>query len=259
MKHFEAVLCRGTLCCGLLHEQSGEGIVHHIINEVGIRQIFVGNGRAGVGVRVHADGGAIDNDGMVVDDVLRDFGIGKHARTGSAANVLPFYPHGIQTVTDGFAGASRSQDQGFAMVGEEEGGDAFGEADSVGVKAFEAGALRCLCDTDDIDGTNGACLFAQFVQQWNNSLLMRQCYVQSSEGWVGRNDLPEVFDVRNLEIEVLGINAFFLELIRKEAFAETMSKREADKAVCFHIFFTEMVFYFCARYMVQMPKVKRFQ
>ena len=185
-------------------------------------------------MRVHADGSAIDNDGMVVDDVLRDFGIGKHAGTGGAANVFPFYTHGIQTVTDGFAGTSRSQDQGFAMVGEEEGGNTFGEADSVGVKAFEADALRSLCDADDIDGTNGVCFFAQFVQQWNNSLLVWQRYVQSSESWVGRNDLPEAVNVRNLKVEILGVNVFFLEFLCKEAFAETMSKRKADKAVCCH-------------------------
>ena len=148
---------------------------------------------------------------------------------------------------------------GFAVLGTDERGDTFGEADSVGVTAFEADALGCLCDTDDIDSTDGACLFAQFVQQWDNSLLMRQCYVQSSEGWVGRNDLPEAVNVRNLEVEILGINAFFLELIRKETFAETMSKREADKTVCCHNSLQKMVFYFCARYMVQMPKVKRFQ
>ena len=185
-------------------------------------------------MRVHADGSAIDNDGMVVDNVLRDFRIGKHAGTGSAANVLPFYPHGFQTVTDGFAGASCSQDQGFTMLGTDEGGNTFSEADGVGVKAFEADALGCLCDSDDVDSTDGACLFAQLVQQWNDCLLVWQRYVQSSEGWVGRNDLPEVFNVRNLKVEILGINAFFLELIRKEAFAETMSKREADKAVCCH-------------------------
>ena len=120
-------------------------------------------------------------------------------------------------------------------MGLDEGDDAFGEADGIGVKAFEADALRCLCDADDIDGTNGVCFFAQFVQQWDNSLLVRQRYVQSSEGWVRLDDLPEVFNVWNLKVEILGVNAFFLEFLCKEAFAETMSKRKTDKAVCCHI------------------------
>ena len=63
----------------------------------------------------------------------------------------------------------------------------------------------------------------------------------------------------NLEIEILGINAFCAEFVCKETFTETVSKRETNEAVCCHIFFTKRFSYFLARYMVQMPKVKRFQ
>ena len=54
----------------------------------------------------------------------------------------------------------------------------------------------------------------------------------------------------NLKVEVGSISAVLLKSLGEKPLAETMSQRVSYQSVLFH--------YFSAKYMVQMPKVKRF-
>ena len=89
----------------------------------------------------HAYGRTVDNDVMVVENVLCEVGISKHAWMGRSADIFPCYTHGVQTVADGLAGASRAQDKRFSVVRLDKRAYAIGKANGVAVETFESDAL----------------------------------------------------------------------------------------------------------------------
>ncbi len=210
------------------------------------------NCRTCVYVWKHAHRRAVDDECVCLNDGGSEFLVSESVGAWGAAHVLPFDAQRIEAVADGLTGAACAQDESLAMVGTQKGLETFRKADGVAVEAFQPYALWGVGNADDIHGTDGTGLVAQFIQKRDDGLFVGQRDVEALQIGIPAENVREVFHLGNVKVEILGIDAFFPEFLGEEFAAETVAKGVADESVCFH-------FYFLARYMVQMPKVNRFQ
>ena len=161
VKHLQTVLDRSTLRSAFLHEECVLGIIDAVEEEVLRSEKLVGNGRGGIHLGEHADGRAVDDDGVFPHHFGREVGViqwgkGQGARgkrivgAGSillllapcslpsvSAHISPLYSQTLQPDANGFACAAGAQDEGFLVPGLQERLDALHEADDVAVETLK--------------------------------------------------------------------------------------------------------------------------
>ncbi len=279
MQHFEAAFDGGSEAAALAHEFSDFGVVDEVVEEVTRREGRVGQGWCDVCLWKHAEWSAVDDDGVVGEEGRGDVGVGegvirkgrlrRRDRLTGAADVAPFDAEFLEAAADGLGGSAGAEDEGFPMVWLQEWADAVHEANNVGVETFEvdarglggrtaentglgrlgAGLAGCYAsDSDDIHCTDGAGFVREFIKQGDDGLLMGQGDVEPTEVGVFSDNLGKHVRRRQLEVEVGGIDAFVRKLLSKECTREGVAERIAKKTVFFH---------FVAKYMVERPKVNR--
>ena len=100
---------------------------------------------------------------------------------------------------------------------------ALGETDDVAVIALQLDFLSFVCDTYDVDGTNGLSLRCNVVQELYYLLLIGNGDVEATQVRVYVKYLLQLVNAGNLEVLILGIDAFVSKLLVEEADRKRMS------------------------------------
>ena len=91
-----------------------------------------------------------------------------------------------------------------------------------------------MCNTDDVNGTNGTSLGGDIVEEGHHFLFVGDGDIQPTKVRIGTNDLCKGIDGGNLVVLVNGVNAFVLELLVEVANGEGMSEGIAYKSIFVH-------------------------
>ena len=253
IEHLQAIFYGGSVGSSALHEERLDGVIDKVEEQVVRPQGLVGKVGTGVRVRVHAQRRTVDDEGIVADGVGRDVSVGELPRTGRTAHLFPTDAQAVQGHTHSLGGTPRTQHQSLAMVRLEQGAQAVGEADDVAVEARQVEVTvltRAARDAHHVDSPYLARRLIEFVQVGDDGLLVGNGTVQTTQVGMLAHDIDNHPAFGNLKVEVGSISAVLLKSLGEKPLAETMSQRVSYQSVLFH--------YFSAKYMVQMPKVKRF-
>ena len=132
---------------------------------------------------------------------------------------------------DGSRGAACAKDQGAGVMGLQQRAQTVAETYDIGVVAYETVAGNL----DGVDGTYGASLGGDVVEVCHHGLFVGDGDVEATQVGMPVKDGGEGGDVRELEVEVLGINALTGELVREKGPREAVAEGIAKEAVLVHI------------------------
>ena len=152
-----------------MEKSGGRWIVDEVVAEMPFgEQVGVGP-RGAVCVGEHADGGGVDDEVMIGDEVgssrVRD-GIGM--LLGGARYLSAFYAQLPQGVVHGFGCAACAENKGFGVVGLQEGSEGFEEGRGVGIVADELSVAYLYA----VDCPNSLCGTIQLVEDRDDRLFV---------------------------------------------------------------------------------------
>ena len=151
MQHFEAVLDGGTEAAPFAHKEGDLWIIDEVVEEMAWRESCVRYRWCSVGIGVHTERRAVDDDSVIGEEGRGDGGVGESGalgrtlgnRNGSlgicsgfAADIAPFDAELFEAATDGLGGATCAEDERFLVMGLQERTNTLGETDDIGVVAL---------------------------------------------------------------------------------------------------------------------------
>ena len=196
---------------------------------------LIGQQRALLRLRIHADGCAVDDDVILLDDFRRYRRILDGTRTLVAANEYRLKSKVAQSVVDGFRSTACAQYEGFLVPFlVEHGFYALREADDIRIKTFQLGVVTFVRDANHVDSTDGTGFWRYTIKEGDDLLFIRNGDIESTKIGVGVKNFRQCVDSGNLEILINSIDAFVLELLVEVADGERMTEWIADKSVLVH-------------------------
>ena len=229
VEHFETVLYGRALGAAFFHEESFEGVVDEVVEEVLGREKVVGNVGTGLRFGVHSQRGAVYYHLVAVHQFGGEVGVGKAAGSLGAADVDGVDAELAQAVDDGFRRAARAENECAGVDGgAEERTDGRGEANDVGVAAEEFGrAVSPGPDANNVDRPDGARLGREAGQEGHDGLLVGDGHVEAPEAREAEQVVDGLGSVGKFEVGVRGVDMLALELFGKVARRKAVAERIA--------------------------------
>ncbi len=186
---------------------------------------------------VHSHGCAVDDDVVLLDGVGRDVVVGNYAGSRVAAHEEGFQPERLQSVVDGLRRSAGAEDECLLVANFDERLYALREPYHVAVVAPEDGVVALVLHLHHVDRPDGVGLGADGVEVADYLLLVGDGDVEALELGIGVENLGQVLDAGDLEIDVLGVDAFILELLVEVVLGEGVSQRVTYESILVHTFF----------------------
>ena len=234
-QHFQSVLHLCTLCSTLAHKQRLVWVVDEVVEDGVAVHSLVRQQRTLLRLGIHTQRGAVDDDVILFHDFGRDTFVLDGSRTLVATDEDGFESQVAQSVVDGFRRSSCSQDECLLVPFIfEHGFYALCESDDIRVVALQLDILTLVDDSDDVDGSDGPCLWRYAVEERYHLLLVGYGNVEAFQFWVLTEHLGQDVDGGNLEILVDSVDVFIMKPLVEVADGERVSQWITDESVLVH-------------------------
>lgn len=210
-----------------------------------IGQCFVGEGGGFGFARVHAERRAIDNEVYGREVSGKEFGIFDNGN-GNTPYVHCFgmtcacdeggrNAQTMKAIDHGTRCASRAENKGTAVVWTEQGAEAVGEADEVGIETVKQDfSIGLSLDAHHIDSSDGLSFGRKCVEVGYHGLFVGNGHVEADEVGMIFDKGAKIIDGGKIEVVVAGGDALSFELFGKEICRKTMPEGMADESVLKH-------------------------